>query len=544
MPNLDSLFENFLETAATIAVLLVIVSWIASKVVEIGQAACNEHGERLYQEMARCFEEGSENPKNFTVAFYEHPLVKPLSQPQNWLSRSIQHSVRWLSGRSGGGDDRLPAYIAPDTFATVLVGATEPVPASSSRKAGVVVALQGTPAPTALRERIEALNDNSEEDRDAFRAEVARWYSEAMDRATGRFKRSAVKWLIAASFVFCLIFNINFVTILKELLTNSELRATGFQVSEYFRDRPDEMRALGARLLFAQRYELSNGCGLAELESGSSSAAIDAVVAGQKECLRGLLQSLWRDPQRPNMIRSLSFNAPANRPSSQGAGQAIRQEQIERVRNYCDAENRAIAGGSSQRVAFCPAPLVSKLNSCLGDPDPYAAADADQPGRRPTERPPTAPTAAGVPAAPGVANPQAADPAAACARTWSLVWTTPTFVWDTEATRTLAETLAGPPDSPQLQQAHEASVGRLPAELKDAYDDAKADARRIGGFFSALPGVGYIWEHWEWSPGPALYAVFGALLSALLAAFGAPFWYDLLGKVSRRGARGPSANEG
>jgi len=38
----------------------------------------------------------------------------------------------------------------------------------------------------------------------------------------------------------------------------------------------------------------------------------------------------------------------------------------------------------------------------------------------------------------------------------------------------------------------------------------------------------------------AAYMVAGSLIAAALAAVGAPFWYDILDKVSRRSGRGPS----
>ena len=67
-------------------------------------------------------------------------------------------------------------------------------------------------------------------------------------------------------------------------------------------------------------------------------------------------------------------------------------------------------------------------------------------------------------------------------------------------------------------------------------------------FIRKLPDLGPVWRDkklWKVEGSgekpdiAAIFrALFGILLSALLAALGAPFWYDVLGKLSRRGTSG------
>ena len=129
MPDVTGLFDSFLEAAVSLAVLFVIVAWVSSKIVELGQLTFNVHGKMLRDELERCFgEESGPNRGRFTHYFYWHPMIVPLTQPSALVS--FWRRMRAWFGRHGAapGDDeacfppgRLPGHIAPESFAAVVM---------------------------------------------------------------------------------------------------------------------------------------------------------------------------------------------------------------------------------------------------------------------------------------------------------------------------------------------------------------------------------------------------------------------------------------
>jgi hypothetical protein len=112
------------------------------------------------------------------------------------------------------------------------------------------------------------------------------------------------------------------------------------------------------------------------------------------------------------------------------------------------------------------------------------------------------------------------------------MWDSRTFFWNPDVAKRLA--MPSGLDDKFLK------------DLKELRDQTENDVARLENATASLPGVGFVWkaDWWGESRFSWVYPALGILFSALLAALGAPFWYDLLGRVSRRGAAGPKPDGG
>ena len=286
MPDLGDLSGSFFEAAATLALLFIIIGWVSSKLVSCSaQTAFNSHGKMLWRELRRCF--GGDEAEVFTRYFYWHPLVEPLSQPPTMrrLRRLFPQLPRLSRSPPGYPDGRLPAQIAPETFAAAMLN---PFPWPTTSRALRLVLAGNPPEPAdnntdpgpehfelagslvgsrAMAEGVGVWEDmlgnarsdydpifrqgpvnihhadpsggnllgrlryswrtnrlvpgsrsvadhgdprrSSEGDIDRMRESLARWYSEMMERVTGRFKRRALIYLFVVAFTICAGFNID-----------------------------------------------------------------------------------------------------------------------------------------------------------------------------------------------------------------------------------------------------------------------------------------------------------------------------------------------
>jgi hypothetical protein len=84
--------------------------------------------------------------------------------------------------------------------------------------------------PDRLRARMLGLIREAEGDIDQLRGAVARWYREAMDRASGRFQREAMAKVFLVAAVLCLLLNVNMLAIGDALL--GQLRGEPSRLSE------------------------------------------------------------------------------------------------------------------------------------------------------------------------------------------------------------------------------------------------------------------------------------------------------------------------
>ena len=204
-------------------------------------------------------------------------------------------------------------------------------------------------------------------------------------------------------------------------------------------------------------------------------------------CSRELLVGLWRDAKSADLIRVLAEGQPKGRKVEV----EDRVEQLRPVRNWCRSEKRA---------ELCGDGLMAEIDLCIG-------------GAVPPVPPETTPRA--------LAPPQLQK---VCGDAWRGLWSSPALFWNPATATALAE--------------HAFGSGRgkspLPA-IRRAQGLADEAIERPE---PPLPGVSVLFFD-QAKPFNGGFAGFlGVLLSAVLATLGAPFWYDLLGRMSRRGSAG------
>ncbi|HEX8222810.1 MAG TPA: hypothetical protein VF605_03225 [Allosphingosinicella sp.] len=589
MPDVTGLFDSFLEAAVSMAVLFVIVAWVSSKIVELGQLTFNVHGKMLRDELERCFgEDGRGDPRKgrFTRYFYWHPMIVPLTQPSalvsawrrisGWFPRRGEETPADSEARFPPG--RLPGHIAPESFAAVVMNPfpwpTTEDPLRRLLKANLADASAvadddldaaigklirwrqgltagqtwrallgqlgldlplneefldsrvdihsgpggGDPAeryvemcranelvPHPLETRIITLLRDADNDLDEFRGGLRRWYAEAMARVTGRFKRTALVYVFFVALVICTLFNLNAINLFSALMASPELRRAGVAAAQVVGTRPGGIEALSQKIDFAQ------------------ATCVTTAPPLQPDCARRLLRALWRDSTKLNEVDSLFSDeilalspaptpspAPSPSPPASNSATPSTAPKAGAVTATVELSEAALAQVREIRTAcvehpdLCTPVFKAKLESCL-------KADSRLPARE-------------------------------CRDAWDAIWSSSGFFWHPEAAHRLALSLLG--TLPKEEAAD------LPGLLKRLQAQAQGETEAVARFIRDIPNVGPVWNDkkvWLYGedgkptganiPG-ILWIMFGILLSALLAALGAPFWYDVLGKLSRRGTSG------
>ncbi|HEX8623494.1 MAG TPA: hypothetical protein VF782_00295 [Allosphingosinicella sp.] len=537
MPELGDQFGSFFEAAATLALLFIIVGWVSSKLVGLAQTALNSHGKMLWRELRRCF--GGDEAKAFTRYFYWHPLLEPLSQPPTMrrLRAWLPKLPRLSRSPQGYPDGRLPAHIAPETFAAAMLN---PFPwPTTNRSLRLVLAgnppepadNEGDPSPeqfelartlASARERVEGAGTWGEmlgEDAAAYDAVFGQgpvnihFHDPAAGNLLARLRESwRTNRLVPAAA------RSRIMAILDD--SEGDMDRMRESLGRWYSEMMDRVTARFKRRALLSIFAVALAlCFLFNIDSihifqeaakrtpgGGSETAGPAVSKLEGErfnsayencgsnqvtetCSRELLAGLWRDPKSADLIRVLADTQPSGRTVEV----ADRVEQLRPVRNWCRSEKRAELCGDS---------LMGEMELCIAGVVP--------------------------PASPGMA-PQALPPeqlGKVCGAAWRGLFSSPALFWDPAAANALAGQAFGTGSPKDPGEA--VSIARKTAERATRTDPPDP----------ALPGVSALFFN-RVDPFPNGFEGFlGMLLSAFLATLGAPFWYDLLGRISRRGASG------
>lgn len=549
MPDLGGMFSGFFEAVATLALLFIIVGWVSSKLVEVGQALFNWHGNMLRDELERCF--GGEEARDFTRYFYWHPLVAPLSQPR---VLKLPEKLRPGEAPEGYPRDRLPAYIAPETFAAAMLN---PFPWPVTKEpleeliAGNRDGTAGSPSNGELARQLAT-------DRSLFGP--AETWQMLLGRTTSVVGSFDPEFLKCPVDIHSPVPRENPVAGLEHLagmsllarlamvwqrnkLVPSGLRTRILALLQDAEGDIDRLRS-GIARWYGETMDRVTGrfkrrtlsyvlaCALAiclafnldgiriftsivdhadrrasidrirSMGGGSELATLDAKrefadrlscledkKTEPRQCAKELLERLWRNAERPSPIGGMSFRS--------------KQDDVEAVQHYCLSEKRS---------EFCSTALAARLQTCVAaDPTPRGEDEAEQAWLKRHGK-------------------ETNNQDWACASAWSAIWKNPGFFWNASAAERLASFVTEPSPDPAT----------LSKELTPMKVEIEEQAKEVDKIVDPVPGAGLIWRTWDASGfWPSAAAILGICLSALLAALGAPFWYDLLGRISRRGTTGP-----
>ncbi|MEA3032693.1 MAG: hypothetical protein QOH86_709 [Sphingomonadales bacterium] len=557
MPDFSGIFSGFFEGAAGIVILFAALSWASSKIVEIGQSFFNVHGKMLRSELARWFGEDEDGP--FTHYFYLHPLIEPLSQRRG--REGLRERLDWLLGPNEAPLDhprtRLPAYIAPETFTAfainpfpwptteaalkqMLEGNADPdadCAAAASYLAGSrthldapatwgeFIGSEGFPVPAekfdgpfkntpidlrnegyasppdgfrslvdiwrknklvprSFCSRIVALLGDSENDLDRFRAGAARWYNEAMDRLTGRFKRNALIWAAVVALAFCTFLNVNSITLFSSVFANSGLNGPVDPKGDFAAaGDPD----LPAKRQFNEDFTSCNHQHPRKLRDVPETST----GVSERQCLNQLLSDLGHSTVRPFFwALPLDLNADA--------------ERARFVLDYCMADSQKAGCGDNMTTQLrkCTSPTLDDVKPIAGD--------KPQPGDLTKAK------------------------ATFCSAATEEIIASPVFFWDGNAARAVATCL-------RIAISDNPRCNHLLDVLRPTFARSFWQANRADRVQNQLPRVAIGWPfHMNWD---SLMDLLGILISTFLITLGAPFWYDLLSKISGRGTTGPKPGQ-
>lgn len=168
--------------------------------------------------------------KDLARSFYEHPLIYSLF-PGNYTPIAVGR----IAGPLTGGK-RLPAYIPAASFAAALMDIIARGPGPSAGQAQPDAALAravtiedvrkniGSIANPAVQRAVLAALDTAQGDLEKARKNLEHWYDSAMDRVSGRYKRSTQGVLFWIGLVIAVGFNVDTITLADYLYRNETQR--------------------------------------------------------------------------------------------------------------------------------------------------------------------------------------------------------------------------------------------------------------------------------------------------------------------------------
>ena len=175
-------------------------------------------------------------------------LVELLAAASNRRPKILEAIVgEAFSGQAGLVDDffgyapiyalsrgkRRPAAIPPDLFATAflaVLNGRKPPRADFRTPAEFVAAAK--PPGDRLAQVLAAQLAGAEADWDAFEQRIARWYNDICDRSEGWYKRETTWWLLGISVLMSVLLNTDSGHIVRSLLENDTLRVSIANVGE------------------------------------------------------------------------------------------------------------------------------------------------------------------------------------------------------------------------------------------------------------------------------------------------------------------------
>ncbi len=186
-----------LEVVLGLSFLFAVLSLVVSGVSELIAA--------VFKLRARTLEKGISNllaDQSDTDAFYSHSLIRSLYR-----------------------GDRRPSYIPPDKFALALLDAkVKPaVGAVGEERTAVAGVIKALP-PGPVRDTLDLLWRDAQNDIQGFRRSVEGWFDDAMERVSGWYRRLTQIILLILGVVLAVGLNVNTITVAQRLWSDAPLR--------------------------------------------------------------------------------------------------------------------------------------------------------------------------------------------------------------------------------------------------------------------------------------------------------------------------------
>lgn len=198
----------FLDVALGLSLVYLTLSVLCLGLVELVEAISKGRAKVLYQAI-----EGLLQDKMVARELYQHPLIRGLYQ-----------------------GPRGPSYIPARAFATALLhlilpeGNAEGVNARVTRMH--IEKANGLPVKKPLQDALDSLLERADGQVARLRIEIETWYDQAMDRASGRYKRRAQATTLVIALGLVVALNADSLRILRQLSSEPAVRAAAVVAAE------------------------------------------------------------------------------------------------------------------------------------------------------------------------------------------------------------------------------------------------------------------------------------------------------------------------
>lgn len=179
---------------------------------------------------------------NLADEFFNHSLVRPLYEgrkpsyiPARTFSLALWNMATRAAKQAQGTvpPGGTPAT-APKTVGDVVSGVEKNLPLLRD----TIQKLPTSVLPRDLKQSLLIHIDEAGEDFDKARANVEKWYDDAMDRVSGSFRRRAQYILLGLGFTLALAMNVDSFNIFRALWSNEDLRKTVVAAADKYANQP------------------------------------------------------------------------------------------------------------------------------------------------------------------------------------------------------------------------------------------------------------------------------------------------------------------
>jgi outer membrane biosynthesis protein TonB len=179
----------------------------------------------------------SGQPMKLSESFFKHPLIKPLFEgrkPSYIPARTFSLAL-WNMATEEAKQvlNSSPPMASPPTVGDV----TRSVEKDLTILRATLDSMKGL-MPEELRRSLLIHMDEAGDDFDKARANVEKWYDDAMDRVSGGFRRRAQYILLGLGFILAFAMNVDSFNIFRALWTHDDLRKTVVAAAEKYVEQP------------------------------------------------------------------------------------------------------------------------------------------------------------------------------------------------------------------------------------------------------------------------------------------------------------------
>jgi hypothetical protein len=217
------MFNNIaLDACIGLIFIYLLYSLLAMVLLEIYTQIFSSRAKELQKAIRRMLEDDKPKPKNdprsFTNAFYDFPLIKYLGKggwhklPSYLTAQNFSQAVTQLL-RTDNFDQTKPAM---ELIRNTLFPSRDPQGAQ-------VAALGFDISPETLR-YLRMLWTDSNNDFDKFKAKLESWFSDTMDRTSGWYKRKTNRRLLVIGIFLAMSLNIDTIAIVSVLAKDQKAR--------------------------------------------------------------------------------------------------------------------------------------------------------------------------------------------------------------------------------------------------------------------------------------------------------------------------------